>query len=393
MPMAKKIKQMGHRLICTSLYENSPAFAYAEQSYAVDVLDKEKNLQIARQHHIDAVVSDQSDISMETLAYIAEDLRLPTNGMKIAALCSDKLQMRAHCREHGFFVPDFCACATVEDALAFLKGRGKIVIKPQNSQASRGVYYIQNEEELRERFLQSQAFSHGDRLVIAEEYMDGGSSDGREFTVDGIFLNGKHHTLCISKKRHYEYNKSITCEMLFCMEDEVYDYPKLIAQNNRMMETTGAQMGMSHNEYKYHNGEFYLLEMSNRGGGNGISSTVVPVISGVDNHAIYIRQSLGEPVSALYPDNAKKHRYVIIKFFDHRQFGGKERFVIQSIDGLEKIAAHPNILDVHINHAVGEEMCAAENGANRPGYYTAFADSLEELRTIDELVQRTISVR
>ncbi len=392
-PMAKKIKEMGHRLICTNLYEDSPAFAYADKSYVVNVLDKEKNLQIAKENHIDAIVSDQSDISMETLAYVAEHLGLPTNGLHIAELCSDKAKMRAHCKEHGFFVPDFRACKTVEEALEFFQNRNKIVIKPQNSQASRGVFFIESAEQLREKFPISQSFTHGDRLVVAEEYMDGGTSDGREFTVDGIFINGKHHTLAISKKVQYEHNPSIARELIFSMHDDVYDYDKFIAQNNRLMESTGAQMGMSHNEYKLHNGEFYLVEMSNRGGGNGLSSLIVPIISGVDNHAIYIRQSLGEKVNELAVDEDRKHPYAILKFFDHKQFSGMESFVIQSIEGVEEVAAHPNILDVAINHKVGDVMKKAENGTNRPGFFMAFADSMQELEEIENFVNHTIKMR
>lgn len=392
-PLAKKIKEMGHTLVCTNLYEDSPAFAYADFSYVVNVLDKEKNLQVARKHNVDAVVSDQSDISMETLAYVAEHMGLPTNGMDIALLCSDKLRMRAHCKAHGFPVPDFVSCKNVEEATAFLKGREKIVIKPQNSQASRGVFFISSEKELREKFPESQKYSHGEGLVVAEDFMDGGSSDGREFTVDGLFLNGKHHTLCISKKRHYEYNTSIAHELLFSLEDDTYDYAGLMGQNNKLMESTGAKIGMSHNEYKLHNGQFHLIEMSNRGGGNGISSMIVPIISGVDNHKLYIRQSLGEQVETLEICEEKKHAFVIMKFFDHRQFSDKDRFVIQAIEGLAELQAHPNILDVCINHSVGEIMQRAENGTNRPGYFIAYADSLEELQEIQSFVFDTIKIR
>lgn len=65
-PIAKKIKEMGHKLICSNLYPDSPAFKYADKTYVADVLDKESNLKFAKENNIDAVVSDQSDISMKT---------------------------------------------------------------------------------------------------------------------------------------------------------------------------------------------------------------------------------------------------------------------------------------------------------------------------------------
>ena len=46
--LVKKIKSMGHYVICSNLYENSPAFKYADACEVADVLDKERNLEIAK---------------------------------------------------------------------------------------------------------------------------------------------------------------------------------------------------------------------------------------------------------------------------------------------------------------------------------------------------------
>lgn len=62
--LVKKAKSMGHYVICSNLYEDSPAFPYAEACEVADVLDKEKNLEIAKKYQPDAVLSDQSDIAI-----------------------------------------------------------------------------------------------------------------------------------------------------------------------------------------------------------------------------------------------------------------------------------------------------------------------------------------
>ncbi len=38
--LIKKAKSMGHFVICSNLYENSPAFLYADACEVSDVLDK-----------------------------------------------------------------------------------------------------------------------------------------------------------------------------------------------------------------------------------------------------------------------------------------------------------------------------------------------------------------
>ena len=39
-PIVKTAKEMGHYVICTNLYEDSPAFKYADAGLVANVLDK-----------------------------------------------------------------------------------------------------------------------------------------------------------------------------------------------------------------------------------------------------------------------------------------------------------------------------------------------------------------
>ncbi len=49
-PIVKTAKEMGHYVICTNLYEDSPAFKYADAGLVANVLDKEGNLEIAKEY-------------------------------------------------------------------------------------------------------------------------------------------------------------------------------------------------------------------------------------------------------------------------------------------------------------------------------------------------------
>ena len=55
--------------------------------------------------------------------------------------------------------------------------------------------------------------------------------------------------------------------------------------NKEMVCKMGLPFGLTHAEYKYMNGEFYLIEIGARGGGTKISSDIVPYMSGVDSNA------------------------------------------------------------------------------------------------------------
>ena len=383
--IAKKIKEMGHKLICSNLYPDSPAFKYADKTYVANVLDKESNLKFAKESNIDAVVSDQSDISMETVAYIADNLGLASNGTQIARLFHRKVEMRKFCKEKGFPSPDFRECKTVEDALDFYKGKETIVIKPDNSQAGRGFFRIDSPEDIIKNFDESLRNSTREKIVIAEDFIS-----GREFTVDGIFINGVHHNLSTSIKTHYPFANSIANEIYFTHKDTRYDIDALIAHDNALMNATGARMGLTHNEYKLMNGEFVLVEMSNRGGGNNISGVIDPLMSGVDSMKLYIRQALGEEVNELTRGPRKNN--VMLKFFDVREFGNGDSFTIHAIEGLDEVSKLPSVVEIFINNKIGDVMRNASNGTNRPGYYIAYGDSREELDALHEKIMQTIRI-
>ena len=64
-------------VVVSNLYPDSPGFEFADIGVVADVRDRERNLEIAREHHPDAIVTDQSDIAVPTVAYLCECLGLP----------------------------------------------------------------------------------------------------------------------------------------------------------------------------------------------------------------------------------------------------------------------------------------------------------------------------
>ena len=99
-PITKKAKEMGLYVISSNLYEDSPAFAYADAVKIANVLDREANLACAERYKPDAVVTDQSDIAVPTVAYICQRLGLPGIGEDKASLFTNKYKMREFCAFH-----------------------------------------------------------------------------------------------------------------------------------------------------------------------------------------------------------------------------------------------------------------------------------------------------
>ena len=358
--LIKQAKKMGHYVICSNLYEDSPAFAYADACEVANVLDKEKNLEIARKYKPDAVISDQSDIAVPTVAYLNEQLGLKGIGTELANLFTDKSLQRDYCRKHDIAIPDFKLCQTPEDAEEMLLKYGKIIIKPIDSQSSRGVFTVENMEQLREKYAETISWSNRKKAFLAEEYID-----GDEFTIDGLVINGRHYPLCISVKEMYPQNHNISRMQSYSYLSDKHDYDLLRRSNRELIEKTGLPMGLTHSEYKAHNGKYYLIEAGARGGGSNLSAKIVPFMSGINNYEYLIKEALGESVDedAVRNNVFSTEKYVVMRFFD---FG---EGVVKHVYGKELLSEHPMMIDFQLKIQPGDVLHQPTYGRLRPGHF------------------------
>lgn len=381
--LIKKAKSMGHYVICSNLYEDSPAFKYSDACEVANVLDKEKNLEIARKYNPDAVISDQSDIAVPTVAYLNEKLGLRGIGTELADLFTDKSKQRQFCKERDILIPDFKLCHTPEEAIPMLKQYGKIIIKPIDSQSSRGVYTIESEEQLLMKYKDSIGWSNRDKAFLAEQYID-----GDEFTIDGLVVNGTHYPLCISVKEMYPNNHNISRTQSYSYLSEKHDYDLLRETNKHLIETAGLPMGLTHSEYKSHNGKYYLVEAGARGGGSNLSAKIVPFMSGVDNYEYLIKEALGEDVDdSFLKDKAySRDKYVIMRFFD---FGDG---TVKEVCGLEYLKNSEMLIDYQMEVKPGDVLKQPEYGRLRPGHFIIGGDDKKSVIMESEQILEKVKV-
>lgn len=387
-PIIKKAKELGYEVVNSNLYPNSPAFDYADFTEVIDVLDYEKNYECAKKYNVDGVITEQSELSVFSAAYVSEKMGLPTVTTDLALLFTNKYKMREFCKKNGYLYPKYYLCSDSSDIKKITKIDSKMILKPVDSFSSRGIFIIENIQQLQQYYPEAARFSRDGRSVILEEYID-----GTEFTVDGIVVNGKHYTLAISEKQHYKYNQNIACKLLFMYDNPNFDYNHLREIHDVLIEKTGLKMGLTHSEYKFSNGKYYLIEMAVRGGGNYIASEIVPALTGIDNYKIYIQSAAGkldddvvQKIKESLIENSSK--VAVMKFLDINTAGKR----IVSIQGVEAIKSLAPILKFQLNFKVGERVDQAKDDASRPGFYIAIGDSIEELNEIDNLINKLLII-
>lgn len=387
-PVIKRIKELGYRVVCVNPFENSPAFPYADFTEQYDILNVDDCINVAKKYNVCAVISDECDIAMPTVASVSDALGLPSIGSRLARLYTNKMEMRTYSKANGFPCPEYQQCSTLEEALIFFQGLEipKMIIKPVDSNSSRGVYTITSEGELKELFEQSLSYSHSEHAVLCEEFIE-----GTEFTIDGIMLNGKHYSLAISKKDHYKHHQNIACELYFSHSDAEYDYDQLRKQNDEYVEMSGLPFGFTHAEYKFNGKQFVLIEIGARGGGNYISSYVVPAMTGLDNYKLLIEHTLNsEQVDEYVLNSGYKDRCCVLKFFDvDISNDGK---MVTGIENEKLLSENPKVLLYRFNFEVGDMIHVAEDDSKRIGFYIAYGDTRDELDALMNSISKNVNI-
>ena len=384
-PIIQKSKAMGYRTLVINPYENSPAFPYADGHLQCDIFDIEKVMRYCISEKVDGIISDECDIAMPLIAELGQLLSLPTLNMESAHLFTDKLAMRDFCVEHGIPYPEYRLCRTIKEAEDFFENlHCRIIIKPLDSNSSRGVFLIYSKADIQKYFEKTLSYSKIQKAVLAERYIE-----GPEFTVDGIKTPDRHFSLAISEKKHFSHNPNIACELYFTSCNKRYNYDILAQQNDLFVNNSPLQFGLTHAEYKFENGNFYLIEIAARGGGNLISSHIVPFLSGADNYQYLLECCRGHTASPDFTVPAcYKERSAVLCFFDVPENEG----IVDRIEGLEILDTNPQIIEYKFNLNLGDRIQAATTDAERIGFYIACCDTRDQLDDLMELIKRNVRV-
>jgi carbamoyl-phosphate synthase large subunit len=375
-PLIRRAKELGLFVVNTNLYADSPGFRWADVSRIADVRDISSNLRIAREFRPDAIVTDQSDIAVPTVAALCEELGLPGIGCDAALRFTSKAKMREACQQLGVPSPQWRVSDELHELAEFVCDTGfPIVIKPVDSQSSRGVRCIHGVAELAEAFTEAKQYSTAGQ-VLAEQFIG-----GTELTVEGISCESHHRSLAVSVKRHFSHNPMVADRLLYPRQQSEFDFELLMSQHDRLVEFMGLKFGITHAEYKCWNGRFYLVEVAARGGGTRISSHIVPLVAGVDPVGMLLRMSLGERLEL--PGKVVPRCAAVLQFVEF------SAGVVSDIRGLESARNVPGVIELHPNFKIGETLRSSADDRTRHMHLIATGtDTGSALATAAEAIRR-----
>ena len=384
-PIINLVKQKGFEAIVVSAAGNYPGFNIADKSYQVDVRNKEEILDIARREKISGILTDQTDLPVPTVAYVAERMGLPGIGYECALNFTNKYKMRQLCEKVGVPVPKHFSATSIDEAEEKADSLGyPLILKPVDSQGSRGVALVNGPQDLAEKFHEAQKFSACNSIILEEFFR------GHEVVVQGIVSDYKFRNLVIADRYYFDLpDIFIPAQTIFpsVISDNLKE--KIFNLNSLLIDKFHPQFGITHSEYLVdaESGEVRLVETAIRGGGVFISSDLVPLACGVNINELLIQLTSGATNVSLEENILRNGASAYLCF--HLPVG-----IIQHISGVEEIKSFKGVHKVYLQDLeVGQKTALISDKTMRKGPILLKGSSRQDLEETLNRVKNTLNIR
>jgi biotin carboxylase len=383
-PIIQRAKQMGFQTLVMSIDGDYPGFSIADRSFRVDVLDKQQILAIAQREAIRGILTDQTQVAVPTVAYVAEQMGLPGIGYECALRFMDKYQMRQCAQQAGVPVPRHFRAASIQEARSYIRDLGfPLMVKPVDGTGSRGVSKVNNDDELEPKFLHALRFSRrGD--VILERFFR-----GKEVLVCGFVSDFEIRHLVMGDRDHFNTpDLFIPGRNLFPSELGPELQQKIFDLDSRLIRCLGPRFGTTFSEWLINErtGEAQHVETDIQGGGAFISSDLVPLACGIDVNTLLIEIATGKQQVRI-DDRQLRTRASGGVFFSLPEG------TIRGVSGIEQLQSLPGVERSYLgNLQVGRQILSMKDKAGRCGPILISGPDRAALDHTIEQIQNTLTV-
>jgi biotin carboxylase len=310
-PIIKRAHEMGLYVIAADGDANACGLQYADKAVVANITSEEEMLRIAREENIDGVIHPCSEVSMNVMGRINDELGLSGISKEQAIHATNKHLMRKAFEKYGAPSPQSFCTVEVDEAWHFFTEvfDTNAILKPSRNSGSRGIAKIER-GITKEKFIELYECAYQesrDKQVLIEQYID-----GPEFSVEIIVWNGNVNVLTVTDKKttgapHFV---ELGHNQPSCRTKEEIEILKAAAVAG--VKALGVNNCACHAEAKLQDGKAYLMEIGARMGGDFISTVLTKLSTGVDMIAAAVNCALGiEPM--LEPLEEK--RAVCIRYF------------------------------------------------------------------------------
>lgn len=373
-PVIKKAKDMGIYVIAADGNRNAEGLKYADKGIVVNITSEEDILKVAREERIDGVIHPCSEVAMNVMGRLNDELGLSGITREQAIRATNKHLMREAFERGGAPSPKSILTKSVEDAWTqFQKLDGDGILKPSRNSGSRGIAKVSRDMDKAD-FVKAYDIALNesrDKSVLIEQFIE-----GPEFSIEIIVWNGKVNVLTVTDKKttgapHFV---ELGHNQPSCFSAD--DVETLKAAAVAGVKALGVNNCACHAEAKLMEGKAYLMEIGARLGGDFISTELTHLSTGIDMVAAAIDVALGTE-----PDLGIKEepRGVCIRYFCPKP--GK----LVNISNTEILNdAHVYLWEIY--HKAGDEIPEVTSSLCRSGHVIVTEESPQKAISLAEKI-------
>ena len=327
MPLIQAAKRQDLRIVAVDADPAAPGLQVADAAHVIALDDLDAILEVAERARVAAVSSLCTDFAVRAVAHVAGRLHLPGITCEAAGNATDKRRMRRRFAQAGAPSIPFREVDEVDSAIAAARDLGyPVALKTPRSAGSRGIFRVDCDEQMRERFPAARRYETAGALLV-ESWME-----GPEVSVEGCCFEGQVHIVQITDK--LVYGGAFPVESGHTQGSR---FPAAVQRSVRDCAVSGIRALQLdncgfHAEIKVCADVPRIVEIAARLGGDRIATHLTPLSTGVDLVGAILDISLGRS-----PDvQPKWTRGSAIRYFNAGRCG-----VITAIRGLEDIPKMP----------------------------------------------------
>ena len=384
-------KKMGIYTIVTDNNDTGVSKEIADDVAKVSTADIDGLIALAKEKKVDGVFCGPSEFNLRNVIRVCEKAGLPCyTTMDVWDKCANKDVFKSYCRQYGVdCTPEYdISLDTPKSELD--KIDYPIIIKPVDGCSSAGITVCQNADAVPAALEKAYAASKS-KKIIAEKYIDNGGElfsvrymlrDGEAFPyflMDTYVADPIRRTSLISGYTHApsKYAK--------------YYMTHMDADVRRMLKGMGLRNGTAFIQSLPYNGRIYFHEMGYRLSGGMIFKLTEP-LTGVHDMNMMLRFAVGG--EAITEEEASQ-----IDITCKGRIGGQLMVplnigTIGRIEGVDKVKAHPAVVDYLQYYNVGDTIEQKHIGTlgQHFGRITFIVDSQEEETAVIQYFQETVRV-
>lgn len=268
--LIKKLKERGFYTVLIDFFPEPPAKRFADEHIQESTMDREKVLDIASAKNASLVISTNIDHANTVACWVAEKLNLPhPYSYETSLNVTDKSRMKKIMKENGISTSEYQETDSLE-SINFESLKYPVIIKPADSNGSRGVHRCNSKEDIL-KFFQTSLNESKSHKVIIERFITGPEVSFYYFIENG---NARYIT---SNQRFKYNNKGSVIQSaggIYPAPQPEHIYHKMQENANRIAKAFSLDNTPVFIQAIIENEEIFILEFAPRIGG-GLSYRLI----------------------------------------------------------------------------------------------------------------------